>query len=117
LDYDKAYLFQTGYKAAKKLLETGKHTCFLCLSDVLAIGAMKAVHEKGLRVPQDISIVGFDGIENGAYTNPTLTTFVQPFEEMADKSVTTLLGLISGECEHRHFILNTTLERGKSFAG
>ncbi|MCL2499309.1 MAG: LacI family transcriptional regulator [Defluviitaleaceae bacterium] len=115
LDYDKAYLFMTGYKAARKLLEQGKHTCFLCLSDVLAIGAMKAVHEKGLRIPEDISIIGFDGIENGEYTNPTLTTFVQPFEEMAERSVSTLINLINADCPHTHIILHTTLEKGGSF--
>ncbi|MCL2604863.1 MAG: LacI family transcriptional regulator [Defluviitaleaceae bacterium] len=116
LDYDKAYLFKTGYKAARRILKQGTHTCLLCLSDVLAIGAIKAVHDKGLRIPEDISVVGFDGIENGEYTNPTLTTFVQPFDEMAVQSVSTLLGLINDKEPHRHIILHTTLEKGGSFA-
>jgi LacI family transcriptional regulator len=116
LAYDRAYLYKTGYKAAMKLLEEKDYTCFLCLSDVLAIGAMKAVREKGLRVPKDISVVGFDGIENAAYTNPALTTFVQPFDEIADKGVSTLLGLINGNKPHKHIILHTTLEEGGSFA-
>jgi len=93
----------------------GAYTCFLCLSDVLAIGAMRAVHEHGLRIPEDISIVGFDGIENGEYTNPILTTFVQPFDEIAEKSVATLLGLINEGKPHKHMILQTTLEEGESF--
>ncbi|MCL2202897.1 MAG: LacI family transcriptional regulator [Defluviitaleaceae bacterium] len=115
VEYDQAYLFQTGYKTAKKFLEQGQYTCFLCLSDVLAIGAMKAVHERGLRVPEDISVVGFDGIESGGYTNPTLTTFVQPFDEMAEKSVETLLGIIDEGKPHEHIVLQATLNECGSF--
>ena len=114
LDYDRAYQFKTGYKAAKKLLAQGGFTCFACLSDVLAIGALKAIHESGLRVPQDISVVGFDGIENSAYTNPPLTTFVQPYEQMAKQSVEILLGIIEGTRTHEHIILETTLDEGAS---
>lgn len=112
---DRAYSFWTGYKAAKKLLENGEYTCLLCLSDVLAIGAMKAVQEKGLQVPGDVSVVGFDGIEYGAFTNPALTTFVQPAGEIAEKSVSVLLGLINEDKPHSHHILHTTLEKGESF--
>ena len=115
MESDRAFSFHTGYKIAKKLLENGEYTCFLCLSDVLAIGAIKAVQEKGLCVPHDISVFGFDGIENGAYTNPVLATFVQPFDEIAEKSVSTLLGLINAGKTHKHFILQSTLEKGGSF--
>ena len=115
LEYDRAYSFRTGYKAAKRLLKKSDYTCLLCLSDVFAIGAIKAVQEKGLRVPEDISIVGFDGIENGAYTNPALTTFVQPFEEIAGKSVSILLGIVNNGMGHEHFIVETSLEEGGSF--
>ena len=115
LEHDRAYSFKTSYKAAKKLLENGEYTCLLCLSDVLAIGAIKAVQDKGLRVPDDISVVGFDGIENGEFTNPVLTTFVQPVEEIAEKSVSTLLGLINNGDSHKHEILHSTLEKGGSF--
>jgi len=116
LESERAFSFHTGYKIAKKLLENGEYTCFLCLSDVLAIGAIKAVQEKGLRVPQDISVFGFDGIENGAYTNPALTTFVQPFDEIAEKSISTLLGIINARKPHKHYILHSTLESGGSFS-
>jgi len=117
LEYDRAYSFRTGYKAAKKLVENGDYTCLLCLSDVFAIGAIKAVQDKGLHVPDDVSVVGFDGIENGAYTNPTLTTFVQPFEEIAEKSVSILLGIVNDGMKHEHLIVQTTLEEGGSFKG
>ena len=114
LDYDRAYQFKTGYKAAKKMLAQGGFTCIACQSDVLAIGAMKAVHEVGLRIPEDISVVGFDGIENSAYTQPPLTTFMQPYEQMAIKSVEILLGIIEGTRTHEHLILQTTLVEGAS---
>jgi len=115
LEYYRAYAFRTGYKAAKKLLEQDDYTCLLCLSDVFAIGAVKAVREKGLKVPEDVSVVGFDGIENGAYTNPNLTTFVQPFEEIAEKSVSTLLGIVNDGAGHEHHTVKTTLNEGASF--
>jgi len=115
LEYDRAYSFKTGYKSAKKLLSTGEYTCLLCLSDVLAIGAMKAVKEKGLRIPEDVSVVGFDGIEYGEYTNPVLTTFMQPAEKLAEKSVSILLGLINNGKSHNHYVLESTLGEGGSF--
>jgi len=115
LEYDRAYSFKTGYKSAKKLLTTGEYTCLLCLSDVLAIGAMKAVKEKGLRIPEDVSIIGFDGIEFGEYTNPVLSTFMQPVDEIVEKSVSTLLGLINDGKAHSHHTLSSTLAQGGSF--
>jgi len=115
LEADRAYSFRTGYLTAQKLLENGKYTCLLCMSDVLAIGAIKAVHEKGLRVPEDVSVVGFDGIENGEYANPVLTTFVQPFDEIAERSVSVLLGLMNDGKPHNHYILSCKLEPGGSF--
>ena len=115
LEFDRAYSFLTGYKAAKKLLESDTYTCFLCLSDVFAIGVMKAVLEKGLRIPADVSVVGFDGIENSFYTNPLLTTFVQPFEEIAEKSVSQLLALINKGEPNRHITVLTEINTGGSF--
>ncbi|MCL1786666.1 MAG: LacI family transcriptional regulator [Defluviitaleaceae bacterium] len=113
---ERAYSFYTGYKIAKRLLEEGKHSCFLCLSDVLAIGAIKAVQESGRCVPDNISVFGFDGIENGAFTTPSLTSFVQPIDDIAEKSVTTLLDLINVKAPHKHYVLETTLVEGASFA-
>ena len=115
IEEERAYSFQTGYNACKKLLASGSYSCLLCLSDVIAIGAMKAVQEAGLSVPHDISIVGFDGIENSLYTNPVLTTFAQPYEEIANKSVFALLDIINNNKPHVHFTVNTTLIKGGSF--
>ena len=115
MSLDGAGSYQAGYLATKQLLEQGEYSCFVCLSDVFAIGAMKAVQEKGLRIPEDISIVGFDGIENGKYTHPTLTTFAQPYDEMAEACVSTLMGVIEEEAPHKHIILGASLHEGGSF--
>lgn len=65
-----------GYHYAKELISKGKEfTAVICVNDLMAIGAMKALKEAGLRVPEDVSVVGFDGIETGKYWEPSLTTF------------------------------------------
>jgi len=68
-----------GYPYAKKLL-AGKHpfTALVAYNDISAIGSIFAFQEAGVKVPEDISVVGFDDIQNAAYTNPALTTVRQP---------------------------------------
>jgi DNA-binding LacI/PurR family transcriptional regulator len=73
-----------GHAAMMRILAC-KHlpTAVLTSNDLTAIGAMGAIHEKGLRIPEDISVIGFDGIELSAYTQPALTTLVVPRGELA----------------------------------
>ena len=61
----------------------------------MALGAIRAIQDKGLRVPEDISVVGFDGIDYGRYSNPRLATIRQDIEMLARKSVDDLLLRIS----------------------
>ena len=73
-----------GHEAMKKLLALEvRPTALLCSNDLTAIGAMGAIYEAGLRIPEDISIVGFDDIELSAYTQPALTTMHVPRSELA----------------------------------
>lgn len=77
--FDGEYPYRTdarsGYKQAKRLLQSGRtFTAVVCGNDLMAIGAIRAFNDAGLRVPQDISVVGFDGIEIGRYCSPPLTT-------------------------------------------
>lgn len=74
-----------GHHAMERILGSGqKPTAVLCSNDLTAIGAMGAVYERGLRVPEDISIVGYDGIQLSAYTHPSLTTLSVPRVELAN---------------------------------
>ena len=83
---------EVGYAFTKKLLERSQRfTALLAYNDVSAMGAISAIHEWGLRVPQDISIVGFDDIPAAAYCNPSLTTVRQPLLQMGEIAARTLL--------------------------
>ena len=66
----------------------------ICSSDTMAIGALHEAARRGLRVPRDLSIVGFDGIDATRWTVPELTTVEQPIDRIADTAVQTLLTLI-----------------------
>jgi DNA-binding LacI/PurR family transcriptional regulator len=69
------FSLETGYENGNKLLaEHPELTVFICLSDYIAMGAMKAAREKGLSIPLDLSITGFDNIEMASYVEPPLTT-------------------------------------------
>jgi DNA-binding LacI/PurR family transcriptional regulator len=70
-------------------------TAVICSSDLMAIGALQEARRRGLRVPEDLSIVGFDGIDATTWTAPALTTVEQPIAEIADTAVGTLQSLIA----------------------
>lgn len=90
--------FASGYRAMRELLEGDpRPTAVFAASDQMAIGAYRAIVEAGLRIPQDISVVGFDDIEAAAYATPPLTTIRQPFTDMAASAVATLLRLMDGQ--------------------
>ncbi|MDO4284218.1 MAG: LacI family DNA-binding transcriptional regulator [Eubacteriales bacterium] len=110
------YSFRNGYEAAKKLLESGAgFTALLCGADVFALGACRAIFESGRRVPQDISVVGYDGIETGEYYNPPLTTVCQPIAEMAEATAELLFDVIAKRRSHENLILPARLVvRGSS---
>jgi LacI family transcriptional regulator len=82
-----------GHHAMQRILRSGKPapTAVLTSNDLTAIGAMGAIHEAGLRIPEDISIVGFDGIELSAYTQPALTTLVVSRVDLASQAFRSLL--------------------------
>lgn len=74
-----------GHKAMQRILDSGAEpTAIVASNDLTAIGAMGAIHEHGLRVPDDISIVGYDDIQLSAYTQPSLTTLLLPRIEIAN---------------------------------
>ena len=86
---------ETGYIAAKQLLDSGeKFTAILSFNDISAIGAIRALKEAGLEVPEDVSVIGFDDVVEAKYHNPALTTIRQPLKKMGRLGVEHLLGKI-----------------------
>ncbi len=86
---------EVGYHATQRLLATHvSFTGLFAFNDVSAIGAIRALREAGLRVPQDVSVIGFDDIQSAAYQNPPLTTVRQPLRQMGKLAAQTLLGRI-----------------------
>lgn len=89
---------QVGYPFAKQLLERKvPFTALFAYNDISALGAIRALQEAGLRVPQDISVIGFDDIQGAAYSNPSLTTVRQPLAEMGRIAAKALLERIEGK--------------------
>lgn len=81
-----------GYEATQRLFAWRKpFTALFAFNDISAMGAIRALREAGLRVPQDVSVVGFDDIQSAAYQNPALTTIRQPLKEMGRIAGETLL--------------------------
>lgn len=89
-----------GYPFTKQLLARGKpFTAVFAYNDISAIGAIRAIQEQGLRVPQDISVMGFDDIPGAAFHTPSLTTVRQPLNRMGEVAAQTLLDRIEGKRE------------------
>jgi len=89
--------YEEGNAFARVLLDRGaKFTALVAFDDVSAIGAIRAFLDAGLRVPEDVSVVGFDDIQSAAYHNPSLTTVRQPLREMGALAARLLLERIDG---------------------
>lgn len=88
---------ELGYPAVQQFLtQTRAFTAMVCFNDVAAIGAIRAFRDHGLRVPEDVSVVGFDDIQGAAYHNPSLTTIRQPLFSMGTMAARILLERIQG---------------------
>jgi len=90
-----------GYPFTKQLLASKKpFTALFAYNDISAIGAIRAIQEQGLRVPQDISVLGFDDIPGAAFHSPSLTTVRQPLNRMGEVAAQSLLDRIEGKKEY-----------------
>lgn len=88
---------EPGYVATRKLLATGRSfTALFAFNDISAIGAIRALREVGLRIPQDVSVVGFDDVQSAAFQNPALTTIRQPLHDMGLLAAQSLLKQVEG---------------------
>ena len=87
---------EVGYSITRKLIERREpFTAILAFNDISAVGAIRALRESGRRVPEDVSVIGFDDIQSAAYQNPALTTVRQPLREMGVIAAETLLSRIN----------------------
>jgi DNA-binding LacI/PurR family transcriptional regulator len=88
---------EIGYISAQKLLSSKRHfTALFAFNDISAIGAIRALRESGLRVPEDVSVLGFDDIYAAEFHYPALTTIRQPLFEMGSLAAQTLLQRLAG---------------------
>lgn len=86
----------SGYTAAKELLDCGQpFTALFVANDRMALGALRALHERGIRVPEDVSVVGFDDMGEAAYLTPPLTTVRQDLQVLAHQSIEYLVSMIA----------------------
>lgn len=89
------FSYQDGYNATWQLLKNGRQfTALFTVADVIAIGVIRALRENGLRVPEDVSVMGFDGLPLGDFLVPQLSTVNQSVEQMAKRSVEILLSAV-----------------------
>lgn len=111
------YDMAAAYEGTRRLLERRPDlTAIFIIADSMAIAAMKALHEAGRSVPDDCSIIAIDGIEMSLYTIPTLTTLIQPREEMGREAVKALVNVIEGKGGHCHLRFDTILRPGGTVA-
>lgn len=92
------FRLEDGYQATFRLLDSEPPpTAIFAYNDIMAMGALRAAHERGLQVPRDFSIVGFDDIPQAAFACPALTTVSQPKFDMGRRGAELLLDLIAGK--------------------
>ena len=112
-----SFTMEASYRSVARLLERRRDfTGIFCVADTLAIAAHRAIHDAGLNVPHDVSLVAVDGLEISRYTIPALTTFCQPQEILGRRAVEILVNVLDHGAGHVHERLPTTLRRGGTLA-
>ena len=103
-----AYTYEAGYACTRKLLATQRvFTAVFAATDHMAVGCVKALWDNGLRVPEDISVIGFDNLSITGYSTPPITTVNQPRYEMGRLAAQKICRVLAGqEVEQRHITLH-----------
>lgn len=100
------FSMESGYEAMASLLERPEWPDgVFCASDEMAIGAQAAIREKGLRMPDDIALVGFDDMRFAAYASPPLTTIRQPAAQLGEAAVRMMQAIFHGEAIEQHTVI------------
>ena len=110
-----SYSFESAYNTMNSLLaRRAQFTAVFAMSDVIAIGAIRALASAGYKVPGDVSVIGFDGIAMSRYCVPALASMVQPTGEMALRAVELLIRQIEHGAPAQTIVLSPTLQEGES---
>ena len=111
------FSFEAGYEAARAFFtERPDATALFAMSDTVAVGSIRALRDLGKSVPEDVSVVGFDGVDISRFTLPRLTTVEQPVDEIARRSVNLLLDMMEKESTPRHILVDAFFRRRESVA-
>ena len=112
---DGSYDMQAAFESMCSLIRSGKDfSAVFAISDTTAIAAIKALEKFGRKVPEDCSVIAIDGLRVSEYMIPTLSTMVQPSEQMGRESVHILLDILQGRGTNRHLRLEARLREGAS---
>lgn len=106
------FLSDEGYKAACELLdmpEDKRPTAIFAFNDLTAVSIYRAAYERNIRIPDELSVVGFDNVYPAAYMAPALTTVNQPFDMITKSAFDLILTARAGTVEQRHIVLPTHL--------
>ncbi|MDV7105547.1 LacI family DNA-binding transcriptional regulator [Vibrio sp. TH_r3] len=103
------FSFQSGFSAFMRLYQTYSMTALFCFNDMMALGAMKAAMQLGVKVPDELSIVGFDDLPFSDYVNPELTTIRQPQEKIGIAAMQVMLKILNGGKVPQDTIIPTQL--------
>lgn len=88
----------------------GDTTAIFCMSDTVAMGTIRALSDIGRRVPEDVSVIGFDGVEMGKFFQPRLTTIEQPVDEIARESIRILMDMLEKGKAPRHIVVPAKMQ-------
>lgn len=114
-DKTDCYTMGNGYNLMKEVMDSDQGiTAVFAISDSIAIGACKAVFDRGKSVPADYSVAGFDGLDMAHYYNPSLTTIRQPVEDMAHATIKILFDVIRNKSQNQQRIFQASLLEGQS---
>ena len=109
------YNFESAYNTMNGLLaRRAQFTAVFAMSDVIAIGVIRALASAGYKVPDDVSVIGFDGIPMSRFCVPALASMVQPTEEMATRCVELLIRQIEHGAPAQTVVLAPALQEGES---
>lgn len=109
------FSFESAYRGMERLVAKFPDvTAVFAMSDVMAIGAIRALRDKGYRIPEDVSVIGFDGTTLAEYYNPKLATIKQQYQTLATRSVELLFGQIELKKDPIHEIVPFEFVSGES---